>query len=99
MRHEHLRAPVRWDEPVARDRHSFDLLRLRPLLFFPMDEIDCTGKRGKHYELRERETGALRKFRGRGKGVLTIRVEPEDERTEDVYVVVGEALQLFDELF
>jgi len=77
MRREHL-GPLRgWDEPVARQRRTVDIRSFELLSLLPTLEIDSSGKRCEHHELRERDVGPLSKFLSSIKRIRSIGGQAE----------------------
>jgi hypothetical protein len=64
------------------------------LRFLPFFKIERSGKRRKHQELSERQTGPLRELEGGIEGIAAVAGKAEDERAKNLYSVLAKSLQL-----
>ena len=98
MRHKHLRTPPIGNEPVACHGDSIYLRRILALRFLPFLKVDGAGKGRQHDELSEGEAGLLGEIVGGIKCVRSIGGQSEDERTKNVYAVLGKDAESLDQI-
>src|SRR6185312_4461936 len=87
MRHKHLWPFIRRNQPVPRNWNAVDFRRVLAEAFLPSLKIDRAAERRKHHKLRKGNTGTLRQFLCRLKGIRMVGRKSENEGAENMDTV------------
>src|SRR5262245_39571293 len=85
------------DQPMLRDGHAVDRLRLMLRLGRPLFEVDRPWEWRQQDELRECDVGLMSEGDRGVEGVLAVARQAEDERAEHVDAVMPKRTQPIDE--